>query len=253
MKTNQVKTIFSACLVVLFATCKKEDDEPLHQGDPDWNYENPDWASIGFGDCKGKVQSPINIDTSKTVKAALEAIHFEYEKFRYSIVDNGHTVEVVNEGANSITIDGATYQFKQFHFHHSSEHEINNVQAPLEIHFVHVEEGTANIAVIAVLVEEGAENAILKNIWNNIPTTKKKEVHTADSIDIGDLMPDGKNYYTYVGSLTTPPCSMGLKWMVMKETIQAGYAQINTFKSIYNNNARPLQNLNGRLVLEKVN
>lgn len=250
-KITFAKTFLPLIVSLILVTCKKE--VAVHKADPTWNYENPDWASIGFGDCIGKVQSPINIDTSKTVKAKLNDIEFDYEKFRYSIVDNGHTIEVLNEGSNTVTIDGVTYNFKQFHFHHGSEHEINSVQTPLEIHFVHADAITGNIAVIGVLVEEGTENEFIKNIFNNIPMEKEKEVLTADSINIGSLLPMDKKYYTYTGSLTTPPCSMGLKWMVMKQTIQASAAQIKTFENIYKNNSRPLQNLNGRLVLEKIN
>lgn len=238
----------------LLITCKK-DKAPTteHEGDVHWNYENPNWGAIGFGDCLGKVQSPVNIDTSKTVKAKLNDIVFSYNPFNYKIVDNGHTLQINNNGNNSIFIDGMSYKFKQLHFHYKSEHEINNTQYPMEIHFVHLNDSTGNIAVIGVMVEEGSANAVIAKFWSNFPLVKEVEVTSQDLISLSDLMPLDQKYYTYVGSLTTPPCSQGLKWLVMKNKIQASSAQIDAFKAIYKNNARPLQPLNSRLVLEKTN
>ncbi len=217
-----------------------------------WEYEHPDWSHEGYGDCAGKVQTPININTASTVKTQLGDLTFGYAPFAMKIIDNGHTIQVNGDGKSKVTLNGTSFTFKQFHFHHKSEHTINGKASDMEVHFVHVDDATGNITVLGIMLKEGAENALVSKVWANIPKTKEEEVTTAVSLNLNDLLPQDKKYYTYTGSLTTPPCSQGLQWILFKEPVEISEAQAKAFEALYENNARPIQPLNNRLVLEKI-
>jgi carbonic anhydrase len=241
--------IISAFLISIIG-CKTKVEEP--QPASHWDYEHPDWQNEGYTDCGGKVESPINIDTSKTIKAHLPSITFNYNPFNFTIVDNGHTIQVINTGTNQLTLDGTKFDFKQFHFHHTGEHAINGIKGDLELHLVHSDPITGNLMVLAVVIKEGAANTTIDKIWNNIPAVKEKEVATNVSINLNDLLPTDKKYYTYTGSLTTPPCTDGIEWVILKQPVTMSKEQIETFTHLYENNARPLQPLNNRYVLDGI-
>ena len=215
-----------------------------------WEYENPNWAAEGFGECSQKIQSPVNIDTTKTVKAELGNIIFQYSDFPMKIVDNGHTIQVNKNGANEIALNGTTFKFQQFHFHYKSEHQVQSKAAEMELHLVHSDETTGNLTVLGIFLEAGAENPFIKKVWDNIPATKSQEATTNIPLNLNDILPTDKRYYTYTGSLTSPPCSQGLQWIVFKEPVKVSAAQIQKFATLYHN-ARPIQPLNNRLILEK--
>lgn len=217
-----------------------------------FDYERPDWASEGFSDCAGQVQSPVDINTGTTIKVKLPDLVLNYVPFNMKIVDNGHTVQVINTGNNSLVQNGVSFDFKQLHFHHVSEHAVDGVKAAMELHLVHQHSGTGVITVLSAFIEEGAGNSTIEQIWNNIPAEKKKEIQTSVSIDLNNLLPADKKYYTYTGSLTTPPCSQGINWIVLKEPITLTKAQIEAFDRLYESNARPIQPLNNRYVLESI-
>jgi len=244
------KTLYLVGMLAMMVSCEQvgvfEKPEDIH-----WEYESPDWQHEGYSDCAGKVQSPINIETSKTIKADLPSIAFSYANFNMKIIDNGHTIQVNGDNASSISLNGNSFIFKQFHFHRYSEHQVNGVASQMEMHLVHSDAATGNITVLGVLLEEGAENPALAKVWANIPTTKKTEVTTSISLSLSDLLPANKDYYTYTGSLTTPPCSQGLQWILFKESMKLSTAQIASFEAIYIDNARPIQPVNNRPVLEK--
>lgn len=243
--------VFIALCAFALNSCKKSGEfvkpEHIH-----WEYEHPDWAHEGFGDCDGKVQTPVNVNTALTIKSQLGDIVFDYKPFPMKIVDNGHTIQVNGDGKSKITLNGASFTFKQFHFHHKSEHTINGKASDMEVHFVHVDDATGNITVLGMMLEAGAANDLVSQVWANIPKTKEEEVTTTVTIDLNGLLPHDKKYYTYTGSLTTPPCSQGLQWILFKEPVEMSEAQVKAFEALYENNARPIQPLNNRLVLEKI-
>lgn len=241
---------FSIVLLFVMGSCTKTGK--YVQPTTHWEYENPNWGSEGYGDCDGAVQSPININTEKTIKAMLSDITFNYNPFQMKIVDNGHTVQVNGSGSNAIVVNGVSFDFKQFHFHRHSEHTVNGNESAMELHLVHQDPLTKNITVLGIMLEEGADNPFIQAVWENIPTTKENEVTTAVSLNLADILPADTRYYTYTGSLTTPPCSQGLQWILFKESVKLSHDQIEAFARLYEHNARPIQAINNRQVLEKI-
>ncbi|WP_162052231.1 carbonic anhydrase [Pontibacter pamirensis] len=217
----------------------------------EWDYENTNWEQISGSECRANVQSPVNINTQEVIEAELSDIQYEYEPFPMKIVDNGHTVQVYGTENSFITVEGKRYQFMQFHFHYPSEHTIDGERYPLEMHLVHQEEGTGNLAVLAVFIEEGTtDNPFLEKVFTQIPAQKEEEVQTEVQLMLSDYIPPSQIHYTYIGSLTTPPCTVGVDWLVFREPIQASEEQIARFSALYANNARPVQPLNNRRVLK---
>jgi len=194
---------------------------------------------------EGKQQTPINIVPTKDID--LPKLDLQYTKASESVVNNGHTVQVNIQAGDTLTIDGVPYELKQFHFHTPSENHINGKSFPLEAHFVHATKD-GKLAVVAVLFKEGAMNPTLTKIIKKFPLEKNKPTKlnlSKEYIDV--VMPQNKDYYKFMGSLTTPPCSEQVKWFVLKEPQTASKAQIEAIhKEIGMENNRPIQPTNGR-------
>ncbi|MGB9243806.1 MAG: carbonic anhydrase family protein [Candidatus Acidiferrales bacterium] len=222
---------------------------------PHWGYSGADgpshWADLdpSFATCKtGKRQSPLDIKGAKK-DSSLAPVQIDYKPSPLKIVDNGHTIRVNVPPGSSITVNGVAYTLTQFHFHRPSEEEIAGKKYAMVIHLVNERAGGA--AVIALLVKAGAENPTVQKIWDNIPKEKDKENEVAGvTINAADLLPADQNYYNFDGSLTTPPCSEGVKWFVMKTPVEMSAAQIAAFAKLYPMNARPIQPTNGREIKE---
>jgi len=219
-----------------------------------WDYagsEGPDaWGRMRpeFSKCAtGTRQSPIDIRGGIAVD--LEPIKFDYHASAFSVIDNGHTVQVNVEPGNTITITGRRYELVQFHFHRPSEERVNGRQYDMVVHLVH-KSADGRIAVVAVLLDRGSAQAIVQSVWNNLPLEKGDEVKAGSRIDPAQLLPEDRRYYTYMGSLTTPPCSEGVLWMVMKQPVPISAEQLAIFARLYPMNARPIQQADGRLIKE---
>jgi len=219
-----------------------------------WDYEGaqgPDaWSKLRpeFNKCAtGTRQSPIDIRGGIAVD--LEPIQFDYRPSAFSVIDNGHTVQVNVEPGNAITITGKRYELVQFHFHRPSEERVNGRQYDMVAHLVH-KDAEGHIAVVAVLLDRGSAQSIVQSVWNNLPLEKGDEVRAGTRIDLSQLLPEDKRYYTYMGSLTTPPCSEGVLWMVMKQPVPISVEQVAIFSRLYPMNARPIQQADGRLIKE---
>lgn len=219
-----------------------------------WDYEGAggpeNWAKLDQKNktCAiGERQSPIDI--KEGIKVDLEPIKFNYRPSTFRIVDNGHTIQV-EVGESSISLTGKTYELVQFHFHRPSEEKVNGQRFDMVVHLVHKSDD-GQLAVVAVLLERGSENAFIQTLWNNMPLEKNLPVAPPTAmVDLNTLLPSARNYYTYMGSLTTPPCSEGVLWLVMKQPVQVSPDQINIFSRLYKNNARPIQPAGGRLIKE---
>ncbi|MEW6707220.1 MAG: carbonic anhydrase family protein [Pseudomonadota bacterium] len=208
-----------------------------------WGRLKPEYAKCG----SGERQSPI--DLRNGFKVQLEPIGFDYRPSAFRVIDNGHTVQVNLAPDNHLSVLGRRYELKQFHFHRPSEMQIAGRAFEMEAHLVHRDD-EGRLAVVSVLFERGAGNPTVQQVWNNLPLEKGEEQAARVSLDPMALLPEDKRYYTFMGSLTTPPCSEGVLWMVMKQPVQLTPAQIELFARLYPMNARPVQPAAGRMVKE---
>lgn len=223
-----------------------------------WGYEGPsapeNWGSLSFefaACASGKNQSPI--DLTAAVDAALPGLEFHYEDAPLDVVNNGHTVQYSYGRHGGLAIDGVTYDLVQFHFHAPSENLIEGDSFPLEVHLVHAD-AAGNLAVVAVMFDEGRPNPFIDLLWKEMPDASSGAFSTSDvMINAGNLLPKGRHYYRYSGSLTTPPCSEGVKWIVLREPLQVSKVQVEQFLAAVGqqHNNRPVQPLNARLVLKE--
>lgn len=219
-----------------------------------WSYEG-EGAPTNWGKLKGEYaacsggqrQSPIDIRDG--IKVSLEAIRFEYKPTAFRIVDNGHTLQAsVGEGL-ALHLTGKRYELVQLHFHRPGEERVNGRTFDMSVHLVHRND-EGQLAVVAVLLEKGSEHPLVQTLWNNMPLEKNLEVAPLEAIDPAQLLPENRAYWTYMGSLTTPPCTEGVLWLVMKQPMQVSADQVAIFSRLYRNNARPVQAANGRLIKE---
>ncbi len=216
----------------------------------EWGYDNdkhgPEhWGEIAKDCATTKNQSPINIE--KPTDAALEALELSYTGKVIGLTNNGHTLQAQVDGHNSLTIDGETFELQQFHFHTPSENQIKGHQYPLEAHFVHANED-GELAVISVMFNVGVQNLALSKLINAIPQ-ENQSAFFKDTFDINDLLPKTASYYRFNGSLTTPPCTEGVRWFVLKDTQALSQDQASKLMGVMGQNNRPLQPLNARVVL----
>jgi carbonic anhydrase len=233
---------------MIFAAVSFGTESPHH-----WSYNGStgpkQWGSLetDFKTCAlGKYQSPINIRDDLTTKADLPTIEFAYRSAPLKIIDNGHTIQINYAPGSFVTINGKEYELVQFHFHRPSEERINGKRYDMVAHLVH-KDADGKLAVVAVLLTNGVANPFINTLWQNLP--KEKEVETAVdsvSINIADLLPKDRAYYTFNGSLTTPPCSEGVTWFVLKHPSSISADQVARFARSYPMNARPVQPLDGR-------
>lgn len=217
-----------------------------------WEYggaTGPDtWGSLKpeFQQCLlGKRQSPIDIRDG--IRVQLENIQFDYRPTPFTVVDTGHTVQVNMQPGNSITVSGRRYELVQFHFHRPSEERINGRQYEMVAHLVH-KDAEGRLAVVAVLMDQGKQHPMVQLVWNSLPLERNTEQASPVQMDLNLMLPDERHYYTYMGSLTTPPCSEGVLWMVMKQPATMTREQIDIFARLYPMNARPIQSASGRLI-----
>lgn len=230
---------------------------PKGMAKPHWGYAGegaPEhWSELGEANrlCQiGTRQSPIDIRDG--IKVDLEPIQFDYRPGSFSVIDNGHTIQVNLAPGNSLTVTGRRYELVQFHFHRPSEERINGRQFEMVAHLVHKDAG-GRLAVVAVMIERGPDDKpqpVVQQIWGNLPLEKGEAQAAQAPLDVTGLLPTERGYFTYMGSLTTPPCSEGVLWMVLRQPIQLTAQQIGVFAKLYPMNARPIQPAGGRLIKE---
>lgn len=221
-----------------------------------WSYVGPrtgpsSWARMNpaYAQCEaGKEQSPVNI--SGAAPQPIDKLKFSYGLSRLQIVNNGHTIQSNIDGGSTLEAFGDTFELKQFHFHTPSEEQINGKSYPLVAHFVHKSE-SGKLAVIAILFKVGRENPVIDTLWDRMPK-EHGETRTYEErvISPASLLPEKLGFYTLMGSLTTPPCSEGVRWIILKTPAEISAAQLARFRKEYPMNARPIQPLNGRMIVE---
>jgi carbonic anhydrase len=219
-----------------------------------WEYSGEagpaQWAKLTpeFGQCAGSNQSPINLDG--LVEAKLAPLQFHYRAGGQSVTNTGHTIQVSYAPGSTLQLDGMAFELKQFHFHAPSENLIKGKSYPLEGHLVHAN-AKGELAVVAVMFVPGHANPALNQAWQPLPAKVGDSRSLTTPLSADQLLPTKRDYYRFSGSLTTPPCSEGVRWLVMKQPVQVSQAQIDAFKAVMHHpNNRPVQPLHGRLVLQ---
>lgn len=220
-----------------------------------WTYEGKEgpenWAKLSpeYAACDaGRNQSPVDIE--EAIHAVLKPIR-NIQKFpAKDIVNNGHTVQINFKEGNMLVLDNAAFQMKQVNFHAPSENKVHGKSYPLEAHFVHVD-SKGNMTVIGVMFKEGKENAGLAKLWPQMPNEEGAPIPLKARVIPTELMPENRSYYRFSGSLTTPPCTEGVRWIILKTPVTASKEQIELFeRATHHHNNRPVQALNGRVILE---
>lgn len=250
VRTDSLHAVVCISFVLCAATTSQQRrsehvwDYGQEQGPSHWGELEAEFAS-----CKaGHRQSPIDIRHPR--KAALPAIEFDYKPSPLHIIDNGHTVLINYTPGSFITVVGKRYALKQFHFHRPSEEKIKGRSFAMSVHLVHADEG-GNTAVVAVVLKNGTENPLLQTLLDDVPREKEhEEMFDSVRINAAGLLPGDRGYYTYSGSLTTPPCTENVTWFVLKQPVTVSASEIKQFSRLYRHDARPVQPVYDRTVLE---
>ncbi|HDM8237518.1 TPA: carbonic anhydrase, partial [Vibrio campbellii] len=180
------------------------------------------------------------------VLSIMDEININYLGDAVSAIDNGHTLQANVEGNNTLLVDDKKFTLSQFHFHTPSENHINGKEYPLEAHFVHADKD-GNLAVVAVFYKLGDENPALEQLLKH--DFEKGKTTSFAPVSIKSLIPSKHSYYRFNGSLTTPPCSEGVRWLVLKEVQTVSAAQVKAFMDIMGKNNRPIQPINARIII----
>ena len=213
-------------------------------GPSHWAELSPEWAKCGAG----RAQTPIDINTDYADRIGLDDPVFHYHPLAPKIVNNGHTIEVDLPKGDAIELDGSYYELVQFHFHAPSEHRLNGRQYPMELHLVH-KDAEGNLVVVGVFLEPGDALSTLGPVFDGMGLKTGQEKQLGVEVDPRGLVPADHSLLRYEGSLTTPPCSEGVRWVVFTHPMTVSPEQIGAFTKLYTGNARPVQALNGRTLL----
>lgn len=211
------------------------------------------WGNISgdFAACKtGTSQAPVDLSMKAEKGKDLKPLAFAYVPMALQIHNNGHTVQVTNGAAASFTVGGEKFDLVEFHFHSPSEHTIDGAKADMEVHFVH-KNAKGELAVVAVLFKKGKENTALKAVFENAPEKRSREPTAVAgvTIDVSSMLPAKAGYFSYAGSLTTPPCSEGVRWFVLTKSSEVSEAQIAKLRDVtHGDTNRPVQPLGTRKV-----
>jgi len=223
--------------------------DPVHWGydgevaPEHWGELSPDFSACG----EGKQQSPVDIPATAAVNPP--GLRVDYRDSALHIVNNGHTIQVNVDPGSTLQVDGATYPLAQFHLHALSEHTLNGAHTEMELHLVH-KDATGRIAVVGVMLEAGAHSAAYEPLLAHMPAEEgEPETIAGISLNAADLLPAQRGYYRYDGSLTTPPCTEGVTWLVLSEPVELSASQVAAFERLYDHNYRPVQPLYGRTFL----
>jgi carbonic anhydrase len=223
--------------------------------EPDWEYFGKNgplnWGKLDpawKGCSMGHAESPVDIRNAKLNKA-LKPIEFHYVAGPVTLENIHHTVLVHVDKGSYIVVDGVRYDLQQFHFHHPSEEAVKGKFSDMVAHLVH-RSADGKIAVVAVRFnqERGEPNALLSTLWPKLPKTPGQTTKISDEVNPAGLLPSERAYWTYTGSLTTPPCTEGVKWLIFEQEMPVSREQVKTFSAIIPVNSRPLQDLHGRKI-----
>jgi carbonic anhydrase len=208
-----------------------------------WGKLDPAYSACS----KGKEQSPVDIRGAHLNKA-LQPIEFHYIAGSVTIENNGHAILAIVKPGSYIIANDIRYDLLQFHFHTPSDEAVNGKLTDMDVHLVH-KSADGKFAIIAVrfVQERGTYNAVMATLWPHLPKEKGTEPVT-DMVNPGGFLPRDRGYWTYMGSLATPPCTEGVRWLVLENPLSMSLDQLRLFQSIFKMNSRPLQDLHGRRI-----
>jgi carbonic anhydrase len=256
-RRQALRAIVGAAAAVACPICRAlaEETPPAHAA-PHWSYKGEggpeSWGELSadFRVCSlGLEQTPIDLKDS--IRAETGLVQASFQPMPLTILNNGHTIQVNCAPGSRTDVSGRSFELLQFHFHHPSEHLLSGRATEMELHFVH-KGPEGQLAVLGVFIRVGQENAALAPIWAAMPREAGEPKAVDAKIDPNTLLPSGRQYFRYKGSLTTPPCSEGVLWTVFKEPIEASAEQIRQFAELFPVNARPVRPLNSRFLLESM-
>lgn len=214
------------------------------EGPDSWGELSPDYATCA----SGRNQSPV--DLKGFIEAELPPLTLEYRKDGAEVINNGHTIQVNYLPGSLLKVNGREFELKQFHFHAPSENRIEGKSYPMEMHLVHADK-EGNLAVVAVMIAQGGENTTMAKIWAQMPEQAGEKQKLEERISAEGLLPASSDYYRFNGSLTTPPCTEGVRWYVMKQPLTVSAEQVEKFRHIMHHpNNRPVQPVYARPLLK---
>jgi carbonic anhydrase len=244
-------TIISIAVVFIAALIFTEKEpKPYAHWEYNGDLGQKNWSKLDkrFQMCEnGLNQSPINI--TRPIDASLTPLVFEGTAKATKFINNGHSLQVDFQSGNYVSIDDKKYGLKQINFHTPSENQINGKSFPMEAQLIHADSNN-DLAVIAVMFQEGDDNIVLNKLLRNLPEKAHDQFEIKSEVIAYEILPLIQEYYKFNGSLTTPPCTEGVKWIVMKEAVKISSSQLKDFSSIMHKNARNIQKLNARIILE---
>ncbi|MCK5725639.1 MAG: carbonic anhydrase family protein [Thiotrichaceae bacterium] len=223
----------------------------------EWSYSGANgpehWGKLAaeFSQCgAGKNQSPVNIDPPKVMDANQEDIALNYTMLMGDVIKNtGHTIQVDMRSGGSMMVDGKSFKLKQFHFHTPSENTVFKRHFPMEAHFVHQNEA-GELAVMAMMFKPGKADKTVAKLWESLPM-KKGDSAKLSSNALKAIESESKlsKYYRFNGSLTTPPCTEGVRWIMLETPMTVSEEQIKALQgALKHPNNRPVQDLNARII-----
>jgi carbonic anhydrase len=248
MKRNTLLTVFASVLASLFFCGALDAAEFLYNGDNGpgyWAELDPAWEACA-GEGADARQSPIDINYV-VIDPTLEPLELDLKETPIDLINNGHAIEQEYEEGSTLIFEGVEYELKQFHFHTFSEHTVGGQRGAMELHAV-FDDIEGNSAVIGMLFSIGSENPFLQELIDAGLPEKEGDVTTDGDINLADGLTETSSYYTYLGSLTTPPCSETVTWIVLKKNAKMSEDQFQEFRHILGNDFRPLQERNDREV-----
>jgi len=215
-----------------------------NRGALNWGKLDPAYKTCSQGD----QQSPIDIRGAHLNKA-LQPIEFHYITGSVTLENDGHTIVVHVNPGSYIIAGGVRYELQQYEFHHPTEHAVQGKLTEMDVDLLH-KSADGKVAIIAVRLVEDRDkpNAVLAMLWPHLPTTAGKTTKVTEMVNAGGLLPSDRGYWTYMGSLTRPPCTEGVRWFVFENEITLGREQLRAFTAIFKMNSRPLQGMHGRRI-----
>jgi len=244
--------VFAALALAFTATVAAQTTAPSGAY---WDYSGKT-GPLGWGKldpayqacAKGRQQSPIDIRGAHLNKA-LPPVEFHYLGGPVTLENTGRTIRVYPAPGSYIVYQGTRYDLEQFHFHHPAEEAVKGKLTDMDVHLVHKSaDGKQLVIAIRFTMDRGNPNAVMAMLWPHLPKTVGATEKVSDFVNPGGFLPADRGYWTYIGSLSAPPCTEGVRWIIYENDLTLSLEQLRTFMILYRMNSRPLQDPHGRRI-----